>query len=105
MIWSKEERPENGTSVVAVMPPKEPRVPFEFTVQRAACCKLASHVGQKGKENSGEQEDQKEEEKEGWGWKMTESHDEGHPPWLEAQSLRSRAICVAPWLSAGHGQS
>lgn len=63
----RRERPENRTSVVAILLLEESRVPFEITVQRAACCKLACHEREKKKENSGEQEDQKEEEKEGWG--------------------------------------
>lgn len=65
---------------------------------KSSCCKLASGVGEKGKENVGDQEDQKED-KEGWGWKTMESYDEGHPPWLEAQSIRPRAICLASCLS------
>lgn len=53
-----------------------------------------------GREGERELRGTRLERRVGWKrWKMTESHDEGHPLWLEAQSLRPRAICLASCLS------
>lgn len=95
-MWSRETRKRDFCGNHNV--PKEPGVPFEFTVKRATVASLPIVWERGGKRTQGIKKIRKRRKKSG-GWKMMESHDEGHPPWLEARSIRSRAICLASCLS------